>query len=126
VLASAPYVGFIPVRDVAVARQFYEGVLGLPVVADTPFALVVDAHGVPLRVTPVPDFQPQPFTIGGWAVPDVAAAARALAERGVAGNRYDGMEQDDLGIWTAPDGDRVFWFADPDGNTLSLTTVASR
>jgi hypothetical protein len=35
--------------------------------------------------------------------------------------RYDGMSQDEDGIWTAPSGDRVAWFADPDGNNLSLT-----
>jgi predicted enzyme related to lactoylglutathione lyase len=35
--------------------------------------------------------------------------------------RYDGMDQDARGIWMTPGGDRVAWFADPDGNTLSLT-----
>jgi hypothetical protein len=39
-------------------------------------------------------------------------------------SRYDSMEQDDVGIWTTPGGDRVAWFKDPDGNTLSLTTFA--
>jgi predicted enzyme related to lactoylglutathione lyase len=38
--------------------------------------------------------------------------------------RYDGMGQDALGIWTAPDGARVAWFLDPDGNNLSLTQFA--
>jgi catechol 2,3-dioxygenase-like lactoylglutathione lyase family enzyme len=35
--------------------------------------------------------------------------------------RYEGMGQDDDGVWTAPSGDRLAWFTDPDGNTLSLT-----
>ena len=34
--------------------------------------------------------------------------------------RYEGMEQDDLGIWRAPSGALIAWFRDPDGNTLSL------
>ena len=34
---------------------------------------------------------------------------------------YAGLEQDELGIWSAPSGARVVWFEDPDGNTLSLT-----
>ncbi len=35
--------------------------------------------------------------------------------------RFDGVEQDELGIWSAPGGAFVAWFKDPDGNTLSLT-----
>jgi predicted enzyme related to lactoylglutathione lyase len=34
------------------------------------------------------------------------------------------MDQDDQRIWTTPAGDRVAWFLDPDGNTLSLTAFA--
>ena len=45
----------------------------------------------------------------------------ALAKRGIAFERYESLEQDENGIWTAPDGARVAWFKDPDGNLLSLT-----
>jgi len=125
VLDDARFVGFIPVRDVAAARRFYEGTLGLRVVADTPFALVVDAHGTTVRVTPVPELTAPPFTTAGWSVPDVAAAVRALAARGVECLRVDGLEQDALGVWTAPGGDQVAWFHDPDGNTLSFSRARS-
>ena len=113
-------------HDTDVARRFYEQVLGLEVVEDTPFALVVDANGTRVRITPVPELVPQPFTIAGWEVSDITGTARTLADRGVRFFHYDGMDQDDLGIWTAPSGDRVAWFSDPDGNTLSLTTFAGR
>jgi catechol 2,3-dioxygenase-like lactoylglutathione lyase family enzyme len=126
VLAGASFIGFIPVRDIFEARGFYERVLGLRVVEDTPFALVLDANGTMLRVTPVLGLVVQSFTIAGWQVPDIAATVRELGERGVQFTRYDGMEQDELGIWTTPGGDRVAWFKDPDGNTLSLTTFADR
>jgi catechol 2,3-dioxygenase-like lactoylglutathione lyase family enzyme len=125
-LADAAFIGFIPVDDLATARAFYEGTLGLRVVDDTPFALVLDAGGTMLRVTPAPGADARPFTIAGWQVPDIDATVRALAGRGVEFARYDGMAQDDLGIWTTPGGDRVAWFKDPDGNTLSLTAFASR
>ena len=124
-LADAPFIGFIPVRDLVAARAFYEGTLGLRVVEDTPFALVLDAGGTMLRVTPVPGLAARPFTVAGWNVPDIGAVASALAGRGVQFARYDGLTQDDLGIWTTPGGDRVAWFKDPDGNTLSLTTFAA-
>jgi catechol 2,3-dioxygenase-like lactoylglutathione lyase family enzyme len=125
VLHDASFVGFIPVRDADAARSFYEGVLGLRVVEQTPFALVLDAHGVGLRVTPVPDLSVQPFTIAGWSVPDIRGTVRILTAAGVAFTRYPGLLQDDLGIWTTPSGDKVAWFTDPDGNTLSLTTFLS-
>jgi catechol 2,3-dioxygenase-like lactoylglutathione lyase family enzyme len=125
VLADASFIGFIPVRDLAAARAFYEGTLGLRVVDDTPFALVLDAGGTMLRVTPVGELAARPFSIAGWNVPDVGATVRVLAGRGVQFARYDGLTQDELGIWTTPGGDRIAWFTDPDGNTLSLTTFAA-
>jgi catechol 2,3-dioxygenase-like lactoylglutathione lyase family enzyme len=122
---AATYIGFIPVRDQGAAREFYEGILGLEVREESPFAMVVDAQGTTVRITPVGEFVPQPFTIAGWEVPDIAATARDLTAAGVAFTRYEGMEQDELGIWASPNGDRVAWFKDPDGNTLSLTTFAT-
>ena len=120
-VGGSPFVGFVPVRDTSRARPFYEETLGLSVVDDTPFALVLDAGGTSLRLVAVPELVVQPFTVAGWWVSDVRATVLALAEKGVACMRFDSMEQDDLGVWTAPGGDRVAWFADPDGNTLSLT-----
>ena len=124
-LADAPFIGFIPVRDLATARPFYEGTLGLRVVADTPIALVLDAGGTMLRLTPVPGLATRSYTVAGWNVPDIDAVVRDLAGRGVEFTRYAGLAQDELGVWTTPDGDRIAWFTDPDGNTLSLTTFAT-
>jgi hypothetical protein len=31
------------------------------------------------------------------------------------------MDQDGEGIWTAPGGDRIAWFRDPDGHLLSIS-----
>jgi catechol 2,3-dioxygenase-like lactoylglutathione lyase family enzyme len=124
-MRDATFVGFIPVGDLAAARAFYADVLGLPVKEDTPFALVVDGGGTTLRLTPVPDLHPQPFTIAGWAVADIVTEVDALTSRGVNFNRYAGMDQDGRGIWTTPAGDRIAWFSDPFNNTLSLTGLAN-
>jgi catechol 2,3-dioxygenase-like lactoylglutathione lyase family enzyme len=126
VLAGAPFIGFIPVRDTSQARSFYEGILGLRVVEETSFALVIDANGTMLRLTGVPELAPQPFTIAGWQVADIAAAVRQLTENGVRFVRYDTMEQDEFRIWTSPGGDKIAWFQDPDQNLLSLTMFAPR
>ncbi len=120
-LGAAKIVAFAPVTDVDRARAFYVDVLGLTVVEDTPFALVCDAAGTTLRITPVGTLSPQPFTVLGWAVDDIVATSRALIAAGVELLRFDGMDQDELGVWTTPGGDRIAWFHDPDGNVLSLS-----
>ena len=120
-LADTDIIGFIPTRNFEAARTFYEGTLGLRHVKDDGFALVLDAHGVMLRVTKVPPFTPMPFTILGWQVTNIEETAATLRQRGVTFERYAFLEQDALGIWSAPSGDKVAWFKDPDGNTLSLS-----
>ena len=120
-LGEATFVGFVPVRNLEHAREFYCGVLGLRAVDQTPVALVVDAGGVRLRLSEVPEFQPQAFTIAGWQVSDMSSTVAALTSAGVEMKHYDGMVQDEQGVWIAPSGDRVAWFADPDGNVLSVT-----
>ena len=115
-------VAFVPVTDVARAHAFYTGVLGLASVELTPWAAVVRSGGTTVRITPVGTFTPQPFTVLGWAVPDITAAVLALKAKGVTFKVYDGFGQDENDIWASPGGAaRVAWFTDPDGNVLSLT-----
>jgi catechol 2,3-dioxygenase-like lactoylglutathione lyase family enzyme len=125
-LRGARFVGFVPVRDLGIARGFYVGTLGLPLLEESPFAVTVDAGGTVLRLTKVAELGPQPFTIAGWEVPDIRWTVAELEAAGVSFSRYDGMDQDEHGIWTTPTGDLVAWFRDPDGNTLSLTSAVPR
>jgi catechol 2,3-dioxygenase-like lactoylglutathione lyase family enzyme len=125
-LAESKLVAFAATSDVAQAKDFYTRVLGLPLLEESPFALVFDANGTMLRVTPVEKVLTAPYTVLGWHVADVAATARGLQDSGVKFERYKGMEQDQLGIWRSPSGAQVAWFKDPDGNILSLTEFQSR
>ena|SRR5947209_7130941 len=126
-LAEQPIIAFVPTTDPERARTFYRDQLGLTLVLDElPFALVFDVHGVMLRITAVRDLKPGGYTILGWNVQDIRGAVSAMHASGVAFERYPGMEQDELGIWTVPGGSaKVAWFRDPDGNTLSLSEHAS-
>jgi catechol 2,3-dioxygenase-like lactoylglutathione lyase family enzyme len=120
-LASSKMVGFVPTRDSPKAREFYEGKLGFQFVSDDPFALVVRAGDNKIRVAKVPkDFAPVAFTILGWEVQDIEAVVAWLKRRGVAFEKYPFIQDPELGIWTAPGGDKVAWFKDPDGNVLSV------
>jgi hypothetical protein len=96
-------------------------VLGLRFIKDDGFALVLDAHGIMVRVAKVPDFKPAQFTILGWQVPNIEETVRGLTKSGVHFELFGFFKQDELGIWTAPTGDKVAWFKDPDGNILSVS-----
>jgi catechol 2,3-dioxygenase-like lactoylglutathione lyase family enzyme len=122
-LAAHPIMAFVATTRADEARAFYEKTLGLPLLEDTPFALVFQIPGTTLRVQKAGPFQPHPFTALGWQVPDIAAAVKGLSDRGVTFSRFEFILQDELGIWTTPDGAKVAWFKDPDGNTLSLTQM---
>ena len=123
-LETCEVIAFAGSADLGRARAFYEQVLGLHVTEENDFACVFDANGTMLRVTAVAEVARPGHTVLGWRVSDIAAVVRGLTARGVAFLRYDGIDQDEHGVWTTPGGDRVAWFADPDGNVLSLTQFA--
>jgi catechol 2,3-dioxygenase-like lactoylglutathione lyase family enzyme len=123
ILGGSKLVAFAPTTDPEKARAFYEGVLGLRLVADEkPFALVFDANRTMLRVTTVPELKPDTFTVLGWDVADIEGTVDRLTSAGIVFNRYKGVNDgDSRGIWNSPSGARVAWFTDPDGNVLSVT-----
>ena len=122
-LKSRPIVAFVGTTDPKRAKAFYAKTLGLRLVSEDGFALAFDAGGTMLRVAIVQTLQPAGYTVLGWIVPDIAKGVRDLVKRRVVFQRYDGMGQDALGIWSSPSGARVAWFTDPEGNTLSLTEL---
>jgi len=114
-------IAFVATANPSRAKKFYKDTLGLRFVSENEFAVVFDAGGIMLRVTPVKDFEPTCFTVLGWVVEDITKEVRELAKRGVKFERYDWMQQDADDVWTSPDNTKVAWFTDPDGNILSLT-----
>ena len=121
-LGGYDVIGFVPIVNVERAKRFYVGTLGLRLVGEElPFALVFDANGIMVRLAIVKELPPTPGTVLGWQVPDVEVVVKSLAAKGVSFERYGFLEQDAAGIWTAPNGAKIAWFKDPDGNTLGLS-----
>ena len=126
-LGEKKLVGFVATTDFARARAFYGDVLGLKFLKDDGFALVFEASGVMVRVAKVPgEFKPAPYTVLGWEVSAIEDVVRGLTARGVTFERFGFFQQDELGVWAAPGGDKVAWFKDPDGNMLSLSQHVGR
>ena len=123
ILGGSKIIAFVHITDWVRARAFYEDVLGLRLVEEEmPFALVFDANGIMLRVTPGGEHIPAPGTVLGWEVESIERTVGQLTAAGVEFLCYPGLnDSDPLGIWTSPSGARVAWFHDPDKNVLSLT-----
>ncbi|MBW8881849.1 MAG: VOC family protein [Asticcacaulis sp.] len=122
-LRIASPIGHIAVKDFTAARAFYEGLLGLEFIRNDGFALLMRTGQITLRLSQPPEHIALPYTVFGWEVMDVAAEVAALTAKGVAFERYGffGDDQDETGVWTTPNGDKVAWFKDPSGNLLSLS-----
>jgi catechol 2,3-dioxygenase-like lactoylglutathione lyase family enzyme len=122
-LQTASLMAFVPVTDLTRAQDFYVGKLGLELRHADDYGAMLRSNGTTVRLAVAEGFEPPPFTVLGWEVASIEAAVGALTAEGISVQRYDGMGQDDAGIWRAPSGDRVAWFPDSEGNTLSLTQM---
>lgn len=120
-LTAGKLVGFLMTTDYEKARAFYEGKLGFEFVSLDQFALAMLAGGNIIRISKSETFKPAQGTVLGWEVDDVRAAVLWLGNRGVVTEKYPFVVDQELGIWTAPSGDQVAWFRDPDGNVLSVS-----
>ena len=120
-LANKKLKAFVPTLKPAEAKIFYRDILGLELISEDDYALEFNANGTLLRVTIVPELTTQAFTVLGWNVEDISSAIKSLNMKGIKCEKYHFLQQDDTGIWTSPNGSKVAWFKDPDGNILSLT-----
>jgi predicted enzyme related to lactoylglutathione lyase len=120
-LSKSHLISFVATSNAKTARDFYEKILGLTFVSDDQFALVFEANGTMLRIQKVDKVNPHGYTVLGWEVTDIKKEVRQLIKRGVKFARYEGINQDEYGIWKAPSGAKIAWFTDSDGNVLSLT-----
>lgn len=123
-LKQSEPVAFLYVADRDRALDFYCGTLGFALRSADDFGDFIDLGAAAVRMTVMPDHKASGHPVLGWNVADVEAAVTDLEERGIGCIHYEGMGQDARGIWTAPDGrTKVAFFADPDGNVLSLAQV---
>jgi catechol 2,3-dioxygenase-like lactoylglutathione lyase family enzyme len=120
-LAASKLIGFVPTKDSKRSREFYEGKLGFQFVSDDQFALVMQAGDSMIRIAKAGNFTPAQYTVMGWEVTEIEAMVKWLNGRGVMFEKYPFVQDRDLGIWKTPNGDKVAWFKDPDGNVLSLS-----
>jgi catechol 2,3-dioxygenase-like lactoylglutathione lyase family enzyme len=104
----------------AEAERFYTLALGLHLRGKSDGALIYDVNGSDLRVSPVPSTLPTAHTVMGFAVDHLDGILGELGKRGVTWEHFPGFPHDERGVVITPDGAKVVWFRDPDGNLLSI------
>src|SRR5262245_20466629 len=113
----------VAVSDMARARAFYEGVLGLVVgtdAADNVGYRCADDSRINVFVSPFAGTAKS--TVAGWRVDDIDTAVDALGAQGVVFERYTGgpIVTDDRGVASFAGGNQVAYFKDPAGNMFSI------
>jgi catechol 2,3-dioxygenase-like lactoylglutathione lyase family enzyme len=113
----------VGVTDMAKAKEFYEGKLGLTGGKETGDGGVdyECGQGTLLHVYPSPAAKPSGATLAAFDVADIDATVDELIGNGVTFEQYDEgpVQTDEKGIATV-DGDKIAFVKDPDGNILAV------
>ena len=119
-LQNAPMYSYIPAKDVARARKFYEEKLGFKPKQDVAGGVVYEfgkSTGCFLYLTP--NAGTSQASQAFWQVEDIEREVAELKARGVQFEIYAMPEMDENGISTAG-GAKAAWFKDTEGNIMAL------
>jgi catechol 2,3-dioxygenase-like lactoylglutathione lyase family enzyme len=121
-LGDKEAVATIAVKDLAAARKFYEGTLGLKVVnAQGEEAITFQSGSSKVIVYRSQFAGTNKATAANWLLgKDLERVVAALAERGVPFEHYDMPGMTRIGHVHAAGDIKAAWFKDPDGNIIAL------
>jgi predicted enzyme related to lactoylglutathione lyase len=120
-LANASVTTMLPVMDMARARAFYEGCLGLTAGnfrPDGKFEYAVG--GSTLALFPKPEGTKAEHTAISFRVADIAASVAALKKAGVSFESYDLPGFKTVEHVCVLGSEKAAWFKDPEGNYLCI------
>ena len=124
-LQKSPMYAYIPAKDLARARQFYEQKIGLKAKQETAGGVVYEfAKGTACFLYPTPNAGTSKASQAFWQVEDIEREVAELKRRGVEFEEYDmpGMKGEN-NIYTGG-GARAAWFKDSEGNILAVIQEA--
>jgi len=120
-LQNSPLYAYIPAKDVARARRFYEDKLGFRPGKEIEGGVVYEfGEGTAAFLYPTPNAGSSRASQAYWQVEDIEREVAELKKRGVKFEDYDmpGMKTDGS-IFTGG-GARAAWFKDSEGNILAV------
>ena len=120
-LQDSPMYSYIPAKDVARARVFYEQTLGFTPKQETAGGVVYEfARATACFLYPTPNAGTSLASQAFWSVADVEQEVAELRARGVEFEDYDMPgEKSPSGVVTAG-GAKAAWFKDSEGNIMAL------
>jgi len=120
-LQDSPLYAYIPARDVARARQFYEGKLGFRAKQTLAGGVVYEfGDRTACFLYPTPNAGTSRASQAFWRVDDVEREVAELKARGIEFENYDiPGERSPSGVVTAG-GAKAAWFKDSEGNILAI------
>jgi predicted enzyme related to lactoylglutathione lyase len=119
-LQKFPMYAYIPAKDVARARKFYEGKVGLKPSQEIAGGVVYEfGKGTACFLYPTPNAGTSQASQAFWQVEDVEREKAELESRGVTFERYDLPGVDEKGIVTGG-GAKAAWFKDSEGNIMAI------
>ena len=120
-LQASPMYAYIPARDIARARRFYEDVVGLRPKEETNGGVVYEfGAGTAAFLYPTPNAGTSQASQAFWDVDDVEREVAELESRGVEFERYDDLPDVDANGISTAGGARAAWFKDSEGNIMAL------
>ena len=120
---SRAFSGF-STNDLEKAREFYADKLGLSVTEENGSLNIQLEGGGTVFIYPKDNHEPATYTALNFPVKDIEEAVDSLSRAGIQLERYEGIEQDELGIARSDgEGPSIAWFKDPAGNILSVLEV---
>ena len=120
-LADAPVRAYIPASDVARARNFYEGILGLRPSLEFAGGVIYECGGTEAFLYPTPNAGTSRASQAFWQVDDVEAEVADLKRRGVRFEEYDMPGQPMTNSILTAGGAKTAWFKDTEGNILAVS-----
>lgn len=123
-LGNTDAIATIAVKDVKVAKKFYEGTLGLRPADTRESGVLSYASGNSTVLVYESRYAgTNKATAVTWVVGDVEGVAKALKEKGITFEHYDFPGMVRKGDVHVAGRVRNAWFKDPDGNILSIVSM---
>ena len=120
-LQKFPMYAYIPVKDVARARQFYEGKVGLQPKEDIAGGVVYHfGERTAAFLYPTPNAGTSHASQAFWQVDDVEREVAELKSRGVKFEEYDMPDMKGKNSIYTGGGAKAAWFKDSEGNILAV------
>jgi catechol 2,3-dioxygenase-like lactoylglutathione lyase family enzyme len=124
-LSNNPVFPSIRVSNIAAAREFYGGKLGLKVIYEKKGELLLLAGKNSRIYLYEGEKSVATHTLAVFYVDDIYKQIDELESNGVTFEHYDlpGIKTDEKGV-VEHEGKKGAWFTDPDGNILGLSQIA--